>query len=183
MKKDGKFYLYYKDLYSKYGSRIPYTDLLRTYHWKKKRDKIVSRDGNRCRHCKAVGTIPRVENGKIVFESSEVEIIIREDGSKMPRPRTKRLENPTILNVHHKAYQYNTNPWDYPDDDLITLCVPCHLKEHGLGDQASKKQFEYIQSVKVCEKCCGQGFIKFYSYNWYGICFNCAGNGCIIDYI
>ena len=42
----GQFHLLYRDLRAKYGSRIPYTKLLRTYHWKGKRDQIVLRDAN-----------------------------------------------------------------------------------------------------------------------------------------
>lgn len=30
------------------------------------------------------------------------------------------------LHVHHKAYLKRTNPWDYPNDLLLTLCEQCH---------------------------------------------------------
>ena len=30
------------------------------------------------------------------------------------------------LNVHHKYYKENYNPWDYEDDCYITLCEKCH---------------------------------------------------------
>jgi hypothetical protein len=36
------------------------------------------------------------------------------------------------LNVHHKRYQWGLNPWEYPDDDLITLCEGCHEFEEDL---------------------------------------------------
>lgn len=32
------------------------------------------------------------------------------------------------LNVHHKVYRRGRNPWDYPDDELTTLCKDCHEK-------------------------------------------------------
>jgi hypothetical protein len=32
------------------------------------------------------------------------------------------------LQVHHKYYKPNTNPWDYPDEALVTLCELCHVK-------------------------------------------------------
>lgn len=32
----------------------------------------------------------------------------------------------TTLNVHHKSYAKNGNPWDVPDDELLTLCEDCH---------------------------------------------------------
>jgi len=30
------------------------------------------------------------------------------------------------LNVHHKAYLPKTQPWDYADHFLVTLCERCH---------------------------------------------------------
>lgn len=34
------------------------------------------------------------------------------------------------LNVHHREYIWGQEPWDYPDDLLITLCEKCHGKQH-----------------------------------------------------
>jgi hypothetical protein len=41
----------------------------------------------------------------------------------------------TNLQVHHKYYNVYPNgkhpePWDYPDDALMTLCRDCHTKYH-----------------------------------------------------
>lgn len=30
------------------------------------------------------------------------------------------------LHVHHLRYEKNTDPWDYPSGDLLTLCNDCH---------------------------------------------------------
>lgn len=32
----------------------------------------------------------------------------------------------TTLNVHHKKYITGKKPWEYKDEDLITLCITCH---------------------------------------------------------
>lgn len=32
------------------------------------------------------------------------------------------------LQVHHLWYKENTDPWDYPDEALITFCDVCHEK-------------------------------------------------------
>jgi len=32
----------------------------------------------------------------------------------------------TTLHCHHKKYTYGNTPWEYPDEDLITLCKTCH---------------------------------------------------------
>jgi len=34
------------------------------------------------------------------------------------------------LNVHHLAYYEGLEPWECPDDELITLCYNCHMKAH-----------------------------------------------------
>ena len=34
-----------------------------------------------------------------------------------------------MLAVHHAKYLPNTEPWDYPDCLLITLCESCHESE------------------------------------------------------
>ena len=36
-----------------------------------------------------------------------------------------------ILQVHHLDYFSNKDPWNYPDDMLITLCSVCHKKEEN----------------------------------------------------
>jgi len=62
---------------------------------------------------------------------------------KDPRWQKKRLEilerdewacqvcfdSGSTLVVHHRDYLPNTDPWDYPDSYLITLCEECHEKE------------------------------------------------------
>jgi len=34
----------------------------------------------------------------------------------------------TELHVHHKKYYAGKKPWEYDNNDLITLCVNCHKK-------------------------------------------------------
>ncbi len=38
------------------------------------------------------------------------------------------------LHVHHKIYHKKTDPWDYSDRDLCTLCDECHEKVTRLKD-------------------------------------------------
>lgn len=42
------------------------------------------------------------------------------------------------LNVHHKVYIKNHEPWDYEDYLLTTLCEDCHKKQH-LHQQYAKE--------------------------------------------
>jgi hypothetical protein len=34
------------------------------------------------------------------------------------------------LTVHHRRYLPNTEPWDYPMELLVTLCLHCHEREY-----------------------------------------------------
>lgn len=36
----------------------------------------------------------------------------------------------SMLCVHHLEYKRGANPWEYPDDKLVTLCPGCHEDEH-----------------------------------------------------
>lgn len=71
---------------------------------------------------------------------------------KDPRWQKKRLQimerdgwacrlcedNQSTLAVHHRDYLPGRNPWDYPDNLLITLCEHCHEEEmerRGIEDR------------------------------------------------
>lgn len=41
-----------------------------------------------------------------------------------------RKEN-SNLEVHHLDYIYGIEPWDYPNDMLVSLCPTCHEKERA----------------------------------------------------
>lgn len=57
--------------------------------------------------------------------------IISQDGFSVIFPLYSLNNYIAPLEVHHKAYRVGKNPWDSPDDELITLCSSCHKKEHG----------------------------------------------------
>jgi hypothetical protein len=70
---------------------------------------------------------------------------------KDPRWQKKRLEilsrdsftcrlcddKESTLHVHHIRYAKGADPWDYPDDCLVTLCESCHEEMHivKIGDR------------------------------------------------
>lgn len=43
------------------------------------------------------------------------------------------------LNVHHYVYHKGYLPWEYPDNDLITLCRECHHKLHKEKPNTTRK--------------------------------------------
>lgn len=66
---------------------------------------------------------------------------------KDPRWQKKRLEilqrdewtckicfdGESTLHVHHRYYTYGADPWDYPNEALVTLCHACH---EGEGEES-----------------------------------------------
>ena len=65
----------------------------------------------------------------------------------------KCFDNESTLNVHHKYYLNGNDPWDYPDEALITLCEECH-----------KEEKEYIEDLnKLIIKI--KTYILSYNYN------------------
>lgn len=51
--------------------------------------------------------------------------IIARDSFKCTKCKCKN-----ILQVHHKRYVSGKKPWQYSNNDLITLCINCHKEEH-----------------------------------------------------
>lgn len=79
---------------------------------------------------------------------------------KDPRWQKKRLEKmqtakfrcesceskEKTLNVHHKSYKKNHNPWEYEDYELECLCEDCHAEKHGIKDRLTAA----LHDFKVC---------------------------------
>ncbi len=82
------------------------------------------------------------------------------DKLKDPRWQKKRLEilerdkwtcqycydDFSTLVVHHKIYIPDKEPWDYPDNLLITLCEDCHNKEK---DERPAYEQSLLETLKV----------------------------------
>lgn len=54
-------------------------------------------------------------------------------------------DSETTLNVHH--IKYGKEPWDVPDEYLITLCEHCHLEVEKLNKEFEKR-FDF-QKIKL----------------------------------
>ena len=80
---------------------------------------------------------------------------------KDPRWQKKRLEifkrdnftcqscfaDDITLTVHHLYYEKGKEPWDYPNQALITLCIDCHRQE---AEQQYETEKELIQVLRSC---------------------------------
>lgn len=83
---------------------------------------------------------------------------------KDPRWQKKRLEifnrdgwlcqqcrlGVETLHVHHRYYLPKTEPWDYPDKVLVTLCESCHKNEE-------EERREAVESIFIA--LCNKGFL------------------------
>jgi len=48
------------------------------------------------------------------------------------------FNNEVTLHVHHHYYEKDTEPWDYDDCVLVSLCEKCHAKEDYFRENHSK---------------------------------------------
>lgn len=83
------------------------------------------------------------------------------------------------LHVHHTYYQQGRRPWEYPSEDLITLCGDCHAEVHRTCKIPIKDKNGYLLAedyLNVCWKCKGLGFLPEYYYHIGGVCFACNGS-------
>lgn len=48
------------------------------------------------------------------------------------------------LHVHHRYYRRGSEPWEYPDAALVTLCKTCHEYETDLLDKSKTMLIEAI---------------------------------------
>jgi hypothetical protein len=58
------------------------------------------------------------------WKSKRFEILKRDNFECTSCPETQSLH------VHHTVYYNNRLPWEYFDEELITLCKTCHDKAH-----------------------------------------------------
>lgn len=50
------------------------------------------------------------------------------------------------LHAHHIFYIENTDPWDYKDDALITLCEVCHNTQHLIGNTLQEYLLDLVKN-------------------------------------
>lgn len=74
------------------------------------------------------------------------------------------------LHVHHLRYIKGNKPWEYNDEDLITLCEDCHSKTHA---EINK---QLMSDIKI-----GDVFVYYHSdYEDYLMCYDIDYNKKIV---
>jgi 5-methylcytosine-specific restriction endonuclease McrA len=119
---------------------MTYAEKLKDPRWQKKRLQILERDNWQCQSALLC---------QIDVEPLEPTNCLKEF-FVWKRDRS----NPT-LHVHHKKYRKGADPWDYPDDELITLCAPCHeyesLDERGRAIHSLMMAIEKLTPKEIFE--------------------------------
>jgi 5-methylcytosine-specific restriction endonuclease McrA len=158
-----------------------YATLLNSDEWREMRNKILERDGFKCKRCNSPGTtwIPYSE------APGGTNVLIIENDPITEIPKTvESLDKPIYIHIHHKFYVIENgimaSPWDYKDDDLITVCSKCHEQIH-LEEKVpifEKRIKELIETNEytLCPRCGGEGYLPEFIYHHNGICFQCMGN-------
>lgn len=132
--------------------------------------------------CKALNSVDITFNVYIYFERKCYNLCFRYskeyNKSELDLLKLKRL------NVHHKYYVLGKKPWEYDNDALETLCLECHKNRHKLSSvpiyQTSNNEIP-VRYASICRRCNGTGYLPQYKYYENGICFECGGEGVVLD--
>lgn len=59
-------------------------------------------------------------------------------------------DDKSTLHAHHTYYEeFGTDPWDYEEDTVITLCERCHEDEHANQKRANKELMNCIDATGI----------------------------------
>jgi len=179
-------------------NNISYQSLLLTKEWAQKRDKIIKRDKERCTKCLKGTTDFHPFNtfsfseknwtghfwiedsfGLKQYEKYETgEGELMDETGFMDYRAIIIADKQYYLQVHHKYYIVDKNPWDYNDNDLITLCNWCHWEfhENNTVKVYIERESQLVErAYTLCSRCNGMGNLPQYSHVSGGVCFKCGG--------
>ncbi|HLP50593.1 MAG TPA: hypothetical protein VK154_06885 [Chitinophagales bacterium] len=124
------------DKVASFGSleNIPYSELLKTQEWQKRRMEIIRRDDYMCTKCGEKRTT-KLWDGHYNIEIDDCwEYTFDGETFKIetePQFIFTEKDNPIYLHVHHLYYSKGYLPWEYPDSALVTLCEAHHRELHS----------------------------------------------------
>lgn len=75
---------------------------------------------------------------------------------------TDCLATDKTLNVHHRIYRKNAEPWEYALDELAVLCKDCHKGEHSSRDELK----EVLAAMNSCQIDQLVGYAKAMRNGW-----------------
>jgi hypothetical protein len=192
-----------KDSLEGLSRKDQYQILLKTVEWTEFRQKVLIRDGEKCKMCNKLGGPIEKEKPYAKWKEefdrvSEHNLNWEKWFKENPDEFTNQLINANSpdelylkeivpskyiivghihLEVHHKLYFSDKLPWQYPTKYLITLCSNCHRQVHQIETIYTYRDesMKYRKVHKNCQKCGGTGYLPQYDYWYDGICFECGG--------
>ena len=156
------------------SKRIPYAILLKTEEWKNHRNKIVARDEECCTNCGLGATVKSMVKSKNGL-SRYFNVFKVVDSQGKVGKKVSLVEKPRHLEVHHRYYVMAKNPWEYPDEALITLCNWCHQKIHDTTNIPCYSHEGEKLNYTPCHRCAGSGTFPEHNHVYAGVCFHCDG--------
>jgi len=81
------------------------------------------------------------------WQKKRLEILERDDWTCQ-----KCFDSESTLVVHHRKYLPATDPWDYPDILLVTLCEDCHESERARRPEAEEILLDALRSSFFSEE-------------------------------
>lgn len=175
-----KEFVRYHDL-KQYNRFLTYAQLLTTIEWKEKRDEILKRDDYTCQVCKKPGSEDFLLKNKYFAIGTNTNYFIEKvDGKNILRssPEIIFLDRKYIMQIHHKVYILNKLPWQYDNNELITLCNWCHDDYHKNNEvevYLDQDKKILLRNLTPCYRCDGAGYIEQYSRIDNGVCYRCQG--------
>ena len=167
------------------AARLSYQELLNDPRWKERRKEIIKRDQCKCRDCEKQQTLSYYDHRlkcHVHLQPSgliKVTSFFDREGNFGTRNESELIQTSKsiILHVHHRYYVENNNPWEYPDNALITLCEPCHQKIHNTRKILVFTDKTLTQKIKfnICTRCNGSGKLSQFKHVENGVCFKCKG--------
>lgn len=153
-----------------------YAALLKTQPWRNKRKEILQRDGYQCTHCAKKESL-RV--GEVIYTGAK---LYGYNTFRRPLYRLVIGDKYVSLHVHHRLYVLERLPWEYNQEELVTLCQDCHTKEHQktivpVYLTEMKKELNQSADWEVCVRCGGDGHLPEFHYHQNGVCFGCDSLG------
>ncbi len=124
---------------------MTYKEKLEDPLWIAKRHWIIKLDNFHCRHCNSPA-FTEIFRAKYIVRGTEKILL--------PEYSYLNFEEFLKLNVHHKHYRQGSEPWEYEDDALITLCPECHKKEHETKKiPVYSSRGGLLDYCEICERC------------------------------
>lgn len=162
------------------GKHLTYSQYLIVAEWKQKKEEINKRDNYYCTNCGKAETIiiPHAKKEGVIHHVwlEDDEVIDLGKGNFTIGPKIVFSDKHYHLEAHHTRYILNRLPWDYKNEDLITLCNHCHTEFHQHNKVPVYSEDELIElEYEPCPNCNGTGYIPEYKHVQAGICFQCNG--------